>query len=577
MSTTLNAETDAAFLNTLEAAFSDSNKDFARAYYLFATAKLSDTYNSQEIYAKYPILSEESTFHRLKQLYDQNPQHEETKRLFTSVLGTYIGGQLAGLSDAFQNAKNQLKIQVADLGLKNTQGQVVESLLYEDISEWLKKTAHKPTRQALYDRMAAAYTEHLSSRFIELFEKENALLASLGYTDVIAFYSQTSGHDLKKLGQNGQNLVQETQTLYTRLMGQQYQKVTGLDFATDATRADISYVLHGHASPEMEAINQQFPQSKLIPLATQTFDGLGLAFSTVAQEVNFTDRQTYEQEVVHKTDGPSDAATGPLRRILLDIANREGKRSRAYVYPAAVPAEIYLSVKPEGGLDDYSAFFHESGHAQHFAYENPKLSFALALMGNNTTTETYAYLFQNLFMNAHWLTHMAGLSLEQAQRSVQKRALEDLYMLRRYASKMQFELALFEGVNQPGYNLEPKGAIYAELLTQGCGFRYDPEGWTRDVDAGFYVADYFTAWSLEAQLREYLCRHFGSAETQGEDWYTNPKAGEFLKTLWADGNLCQQDLSNRLGYHDPTDMGPLLRFLSRHLEASSVETETFKF
>ena len=44
-------------------------------------------------------------------------------------------------------------------------------------------------------------------------------------------------------------------------------------------------------------------------------------------------------------------------------------------------------MKPEGGLDDYSAFFHESGHAQHFAYEDPKLSFAKALMGNNTVTE----------------------------------------------------------------------------------------------------------------------------------------------------------------------------------------------
>jgi oligoendopeptidase F len=235
------------------------------------------------------------------------------------------------------------------------------------------------------------------------------------------------------------------------------------------------------------------------------------------------------------------------------------------VYPAAVPAEIYLSVKPEGGLDDYSAFFHESGHAQHFAYESPKLSFALALMGNNTTTETYAYLFQNVFLNRHWLMQMAGLSAAEAEIAVQRRALEDLYMLRRYASKMQFELSLFENVNEPGYKLDEKGEIYEKLLTRGCGFRYDPEGWTRDVDAGFYVADYFTAWSLEAQLREYLCTHFGKPELNGEDWYQNPKAGEFLKTLWADGNIAQHDLSKRLGYNDPTDVGPLLRLMQQNL------------
>ncbi|WP_303673352.1 M2 family metallopeptidase [Vampirovibrio chlorellavorus] len=565
MSTAPAIENDSAFLQALEEAFSSSNKDFARAYYLFATAKLAETYNSQEIYAKYPILSEEATFHRLKRLYDQNPQHEETKRLFTSVLGTYIGSQLAALSDAFQNAKNQLKVHVADLGLRNGNGEIIESLLYEDVSEWLKKTANKPTRQALYDRMAQAYTENLSGQFIELFEKENRLLAGLGYANIIDFYSHTSGHDLKKLGENGKKLVTETQALYTRLMGQHYHAVTGLDFATEATRADISYVLHGHASPEMDAINRQFPQSKLVPLATQTFDGLGLNFSTIAQPANFENRSTYEQEVVQKTD-QHDPSQPALRRILLDIANREGKRSRAYVYPAAVPAEIYLSVKPEGGLDDYSAFFHESGHAQHFAYEKPELSFAMALMGNNTTTETYAYLFQNLFMNAHWLTHMAGLPPEQAQLAVQRRALEDLYMLRRYASKMQFELALFEGVNEAGYTLSDKGGVYAGLLSLGCGFQYDAEGWTRDVDAGFYVADYFTAWSLEAQLREYLCQHFGTAKTNGEDWYANPEAGAFLKALWADGNLPQQALSARLGYHDPTDLEPLLRFMNTHLQ-----------
>jgi hypothetical protein len=57
------------------------------------------------------------------------------------------------------------------------------------------------------------------------------------------------------------------------------------------------------------------------------------------------------------------------------------------------------------------------------------------------------------------------------------------------------------------------------------------------VDAGFYVADYLTAWMLEAQLREYLCQQFGNPSIQGEDWYQSPKVGEFLKHLWKDGNL----------------------------------------
>jgi hypothetical protein len=563
MSITVIPETEQGFLESLEKAFEDSCKDFARAYYLFATAKLSETYNSQEIYEKYPILTDESTFRKLKELYDRNPEHEETKRMFTSVLGSYIGAQLAAQSDEFQNLKNQLKINVADLGLKNAQGETVSELLYEDVSEWLKKIADKATRQTLYDRMSQAFTKQLSPRFIELFQIENKMMADLGYANIIDFYMKTTGHDLYRLGENGRRLVDETETLYRERMGQLYQDVTGCDFAKDATRADIAYVLQGRRD-ENDTINQCFPQERMVPLAQKTFDGMGLAFSEIAREVNFADLDSFNREVVQKTE-EAQAQGKVLRRILLDIAPREGKRSRAYVYPAAVPGEIYLSVKPEGGLDDYSAFFHESGHAQHFAYENPDLSFAMALMGNNTTTETYAYLFQNLFMNRHWLQHMAGLPEAEAKRAVAKRALEDLYMLRRYASKMQFELKLFEDVNQPGFDISSKGAIYAELLTQGCGFKYEAEGWTRDVDSGFYVADYFTAWSLEAQLRETLCRRFGSPETRGEDWYLNPKAGEFLKSLWADGSITQQELSHRLGYNDPTDVGPLLRFMRQNL------------
>lgn len=554
------------FIQEIEKAFASSNKDFARAYYLFATAKLLETYNSQEIYERYPVLSDEKSFHQLKALFDKSPQDEDIKRLFSSVLGTYIGKQLAELSDTFQNLKNQLKIDVSALNLNEGEtegssrsGQTIKELLYEDVSQWLKKLPDKSQRQKLYDLMADAYTQHLTPKYIELFEKENKMLADLGYPDVIAFYSQMSGHNLKKLGKTAKKLVTETQDLYTERMGKLYQTRTGLDFS-QATRADISYVIHG-GMKAMASINERFPEENMVPLAIKTFDGLGLSFSSLAQPVNLADLNEFEVEVVDKTEHH----TGTLRRILLDISKREGKRSRAYVYPAQVPSEIYLSVKPEGGLDDYSAFFHESGHAQHFAYESPDLSFAQALMGNNTVTEAYAYLFQNLFLNRHWLEHMAGLPKADALKVVQNGALNDLYMLRRYASKMQFELILFDGVNTPGYQIQSKGEPYAKLLTQGCGYAYDAEGWSRDVDAGFYVADYFTAWTLEAQLRTYLTQQYGDAACEGENWYENPKAGAFLKNLWKDGNINQSDLSTRLGYGDPNDVEPLVCLMRRNL------------
>jgi len=541
--------TDHAFVNTLIKTFEDSGLDFARAYYLFATARLEKTYNSADIYQNYPMLQDEATFQRLKPLYDVHPDNEEIKRLFVSALGSYIGNALAKESDELTNLKNDLKIDVSGLNITDKTGQILESVLYEDTPELFKRIAEKPTREALYERVAKTYTREITPKFVDLFHKENKLMADLGYADLINFYSQTSGHNLPGLGKIAQSLVTQTDNLYQKTISPFYQKRTGHDFK-DATRADIAYVFHGK-SEEMAHIDARFPQEKLVTLATQTFDSMGLDFSTMARPVDFPDKDEYLKTV-----------TDPERsyRILLDVATREGKRSRAYVYPARAPEEIYLSVKPEGGLDDFSAFFHESGHAQHFAYVQPGLSYPLALMGNNTVTESYAYLMQNLFLNHHWLVNQAGLTASEASQAIRRSALNDLYMLRRYASKMQFELKLYDG--KP---LDGKAEIYAELLTRGTGFKYDAEGWSRDVDAGFYVADYFTAWTLEAQLREYLQTHYGSAETHGEDWYQNAQAGAFLKSLWWDGNLTQQDLSARLGYNEPNDIGPLLRLMQQNL------------
>lgn len=542
-------QVDVDFINTVEQTFAQANQDFARAYYLFATARLEKTYQSAEIYAKYPLLHDEKTFLELKRLYDAHPDNEQIKRLFVESLGSYIGNKLSEASDALTNLKNTLEIDVSGLHLTDSEGKPLERVLYEDTSELFKRIDAKATREALYKRVSEAYTQTVSPKFIDLFHQENALFAELGYPDLITFYSQSSGHSLTQLGEKAKYLVETTQETYTPAMRAFYVERTGASF-DQASRADIAYVFHGK-SDAMKAIDAAFPEEKLLTLAQKTFDGLGLDFSTLAKPVDFEDKAAYLKTV--------EDAKRP-NRILLDISKREGKRSRAYVYPARAPQEIYLSVKPEGGLDDFSAFFHESGHAQHFAYTHPDLSYSLSLMGNNTVTESYAYLFQNLFLNHHWLVSVAGLSTEQASLAIRRAALNDLYMLRRYASKMQFELALFDG-----QGLEGKPEAYASLLTHGTGFAYDEDGWSRDVDAGFYVADYFTAWALEAQLRQYLQNHYGSSETQGENWYENPKAGAFLKSLWAQGNLTQAQLSAALGYNDPTDVGPLLTLMQQNL------------
>lgn len=550
---------DQAFIALLETAFEQSNVDFARAYYLFATAKLADTYASAEIYAKYPLLTDAATFERLKPLYDNNPGHDTLRRMYKSVLDTYVDSQLSSQNDAYENAKSQLKVDLSDLGLTTTTGEPVGEVLYEDLSEWLKRLSDKSQREAVYAKLKIAFEAHLAPLFMATFTQKQQLMADLGYADTVGFYSQMLGHPLPRLGQVAQQLLADTKALYSERVSDYYTQRTGLPFA-QASRADISYVFYGPGASD-PTIEAKFKADRLLAVAASTFNGLGFNFSAIAAPVNFQSREEH-QAAVSRVAQPSDE---PVRRIYLDVAHRPGKRSRAYVYPAKVPSEVYLSVKPEGGLDDYLAFFHESGHALHFAYGDPALSYTQALMGNNAVTEAYAYLFQNLLLNRHWLVHQVGLSPEQAKAVVNRGALNDLYMLRRYCAKLCFELVLFADST-----IEGKGARYSELLTEATGFAYDAEGWRRDVDAGFYVADYFTAWTLEAQLRFVLAQRFGNPAHAGEDWYTNPQAGAFLVALWAEGNLNHDVLANKLahaagGDGQPNNPEALLFWMHRNL------------
>ncbi|MHB1416867.1 MAG: hypothetical protein ACYC1C_16595, partial [Chloroflexota bacterium] len=121
-----------------------------------------------------------------------------------------------------------------------------------------------------------------------------------------------------------------------------------------------------------------------------------------------------------------------------------------------------------------------------------------------------------------------------------------LYMLRRYASKLLYELQLHKG------DLTGMEALYATTLGDNLGIRVPAENFLNDVDDNFYAARYIRAWIFEVQLRRRLEEKFG------ESWFASRDAGEFLRGLWGDGQrLSADELAHQLGY-DGLDIGPLL-------------------
>ena len=78
-------------------------------------------------------------------------------------------------------------------------------------------------------------------------------------------------------------------------------------------------------------------------------------------------------------------------RVRLDIEDRPLKSPRAFCASLRVPEEVYLVIRPRGGYDDYSAFWHELGHALHFAGVAADAPFEWKRLGDNSVTEGFRH------------------------------------------------------------------------------------------------------------------------------------------------------------------------------------------
>ena len=218
-------------------------------------------------------------------------------------------------------------------------------------------------------------------------------------------------------------------------------------------------------------------------------------------------------------------------RVRFDTEEREGKQPRAFCVPVAVPDEVYLVLRPQGGHGDYRTFWHELGHAMHFASVSPDLSFAARWLGDNSVTEGFAMLWDHVTLTQGWLQRYIDLSADLVAELVYELAVGELFLMRRYAAKIAYELELYRS------DLGAMGDRYVEGLSSATGFRYLEGDALLDVDPGFYSARYLRAWQLESMLATHLVEEFD------EDWYRNPRAGAFMSGLMERG---QRDPGHRL-------------------------------
>lgn len=366
-----------------------------------------------------------------------------------------------------------------------------------------------PERRAAIERARLDLgTRELTPLQVEMHERAAAITTELGWPSVLDLCEELSGIDLEALERQTQSLLTETEALYEPLVEPELRRHVGFGFA-ELRRSDIPAFMR---APELDAA---FPPEKAIPALRRTLAGLGIDL---------------------------DAQPG----VVLDAEVRPTKSPRAFCAPVRVPGEVYLMISPQGGRDDTETLLHEAGHTEHFAHVGASLPFERRLLGDNSFTEAFAFLFQYLAEEPAWLEEVLGV--DGAPLAGYAQAVK-LIFLRRYSAKLAYERRL----HAPGADLAAMPDEYARRLSDAIHVDWPRESWIQDVDPFFYAACYIRAWACERALRAHLVDQFG------ERWFTDPAAGELLKGIWSKGQRAlAEELLEELGAPAAIDLSVLV-------------------
>ena len=389
-----------------------------------------------------------------------------------------------------------LEIRVDDEAIPFRQSQVVQA------------GEADPERRAAIEQARLDVTEQeLTPLALAMHERSAAITKELGWSSMLELCEELSGIDLAALEVQTEALLADTEASYEPTVEPELERHLGIGFA-DLRRSDLPAFFR---APTLDAA---FPPDQAIPALRKTLSGLGI-----------------------------DLDTQP--GVILDAEVRPTKSPRAFCAPVRVPGEVYLMISPQGGRDDTQTLLHEAGHTEHFAHVDPALPFERRLLGDNSFTEAFAFLFQYLAEEPAWLEEVLGV--DAAPLAGYAQAVK-LIFLRRYSAKLAYERRL----HAADVDLAQMPGDYARTLSAAVHVDWPATNWIHDVDPFFYSACYIRAWAAERSLRAHLIERFG------ERWFAEPEAGALLAQIWSKGQRAlAEELLEEIGAPPRIDLGVL--------------------
>lgn len=440
---------------------------------------LKDEQQTEAILQRFAWLCEPEIVRQLKTGVDaaaDGETRERLERLYFAVAELYLYRQVAPLADKLQTALSGKQVSLNG-----------EPVPYYNLPPRLQNEPDFGRREQIGVLIDGVHEEFNPNK-LEILQRELRMLTvDLGFPDYIDFCRLKKQFKYPVLLKRLHESLARTECVYRKHVALWTEQKTGKPFG-NLNRYHVSFLM------KLADFDRFFPKDTLVSTMTTTLRHLGIDL---------------EQ----------------LPNVKLDLDERPKKNPRAFCSPTQIPDEVWLVIKPVGGLLDYETFLHEAGHALHFGCSNPKLPYEYRHLSRSyALSEIYSFLLQNLVQDVGWLRAAAKMDEATARRVRYYKILTDLYMYRRYVAKFVAEYEFFRQADLGN------GDIYAKTLSAATGFVYKPLNYLFDMDSEFYSADYLRAWLGEAQLREHLVREYGPV------WWANASAGTFLLGLWQESS-----------------------------------------
>ncbi len=401
---------------------------------------------------------------------------------------------------------------------------------YREIPILISQENDPQRRKELQRLSAKVQIETLNPILKERDELAHQLIKELGYPSYLD-YSISARHvkDFRKIIRDADYFNKRTEAIYKKLLTEFAHELLNMN-VREMRRSDLQKLFH------LDPYVSYFPPEVMIPFLKYFLAKIGLNLTTI--------------------EG---------KEILLDDEKRPNKNPRAACFNIIVPNDIRMTIAPTGGIADFSALFHETGHALHFANTKEK-EWAFKYLGDYSATESFAGLLESLFGNAGFLQlyrefikgwNEGRFSSEKPAKPVpiltdydiskivRFGILNDLYFMRRYGGAKLIYESIYHGGHPDLWskiykgNIEDMRKVYKVLFEKAYLFpleEADSARYLTDIDEFLYAVDYVRSFVAVSQIDSALTKMFG------ERWYENQNSGYYLKSkLFSTGNKFSAD------------------------------------